>query len=86
MRAVCDIIPKKTETRKTRLTTGVNLIYYPVEFSTLTSNLTTLKLHVNSAISDIKLRYMCMDVKIFYLNNHMDRAEYILIKISMIPQ
>ena len=29
---------------------------------------------------------MCMDVKYFYLNNYMDRSEYIMIQISMIPQ
>ena len=27
-----------------------------------------------------------MNVKYFYLNNHMDRAKYIMIQISMIPQ
>ena len=27
-----------------------------------------------------------MDVKYFYLNKHMDGAEYIMIQISMIPQ
>ena len=29
---------------------------------------------------------MCMDVKYFYLNNHIDRDEYTMIHISMIPQ
>ena len=29
---------------------------------------------------------MCMDVKDLYLNNQMDRDEYIMIQISMIPQ
>ena len=27
-----------------------------------------------------------MDVKDFYLNNHMDRDKYIMIQISMVPQ
>ena len=45
-----------------------------------------MKLLVNSAILDVKSRYMCMDVRWFYLNNKMDRAEYIMIHISMIPQ
>ena len=52
MRAVCDIRPQKTETRITRLTAGGNLIDYPGEDSTPISNLTTMKLHINSAISD----------------------------------
>ena len=77
---------QKTETHRTRLTAGGNLIDYPGEVSTPTPDLTTMKLHVNSAISDVKPRYMCMEVKYFYLNNQMDRYEYIMIQISMIPQ
>ena len=79
MRAVCDISPQKTETHRTRLTAGGNLIYYLGDVSTPTSDFTTLKIHINSAISDVKARYMCMDVKYFYLSNMMDRAEYIMI-------
>ena len=48
--------------------------------------MTTTKLHINSAISDVKSRYICMNVKDFYLKNQMDRGEYIMIQISMIPQ
>ena len=44
-----------------------------------------MKLHINSATSDVKSRYMCMDVKYFYLNNQMDRDEYSMINLSMIP-
>ena len=50
MRSVCDIIPQKTETQIKRLTSGGNIIDHPGEFSTHTSDLTTMKLHVNSAI------------------------------------
>ena len=86
MISVCDIRPQKK-----RLTEQVSLqeellLDYPGEVSTQTSELTTMKLHVNSAVSDIKSRYMCMDVKYFYLNNHTDRVEYIMIQISMISQ
>ena len=49
------------------------MIDYSGEVSTPTSDLTTIKLHVNSAISDVKSRYMCMNIKCFYLNNQMDR-------------
>ena len=63
MISVCDIIPKKKETHRTRLTTGRNLIDYPGEVSTPTSDLTAMKLHVNIAISDVKLKYICMGVK-----------------------
>ena len=76
----------KTETHRTRLTAGGNLIDYPGDVSTPTSELTTMKLHINSAISDVKATYMCMDVKYVYLNNMAERAEYIMIQIAMIPQ
>ena len=74
--AVCDIRLQKTETHRTRLTAGGNLIYYTGEVNTATSDLTTMKLHGNSTISD----------KDFYLNNHMNGVEYITIQISMIPR
>ena len=44
-----------------------------------------MKIHVNSIISGIKSRYMCMDVEKFYLNNQMGRTEYSIVHISMIP-
>ena len=62
------------------------MIYYTGEVSTPKSYFTTMKLHLNSAISDVKSRYICMDVKDSYLNNQMDRDEYIMIQLSMIPQ
>ena len=62
------------------------MIDYPGKVSTPKSDLTTMKLHINSAISDVKSRYMFMDLKYFYPNNRMDRYKYIMIQISMIPQ
>ena len=59
---------------------------YPGDVSTPTSDLTTMKLHLNSTISDVKSRYMCMYVRYFYLNNMMDREVHITMKIEMIPR
>ena len=73
VRAVCDTQPQKTDTHRTRLTVGGNLMDYPGEVSTTTSDLNTMKIHINSSISDVKSRYMCMDVNYFYLSNQMDR-------------
>ena len=86
VREFCDIIPQKTETHITILNARENCIYYPGKFSTPISDLTTMKIHVNSAISDIKSSYMYMFIKYFLLKNQMDRAEYIMIQISIIPQ
>ena len=65
VREVCDNRPQKTETHRTRLATEGNIIYYPGEVSTLISELTTMKLHVNSTISNVKSRCICMDMKDF---------------------
>ena len=86
VKVVCNIRPHKTETCRIIITSGGNFIYDPGEVITPTSYLTTMKLHVNRAISEFKSRYMCMYVKYFYLNNHIDRVEYITIKISTVPQ
>ena len=53
VRAVCDIRLHKTETHNKILTSGVNLIDYPGDVRTPTSDFTTMKLHVKSAISDV---------------------------------
>ena len=58
VRAVCYIRTQKTETHRTRFTAGGNLIDYPGEVRTTTSDLITIKLYVNIAISDVKSRYM----------------------------
>ena len=71
MIVVCYIMPQKSETYRTKLTSGGNLIEYPGKVNMPTSDLTTMKLHVNKSISDIKSIYICMDLKYFYLNNEM---------------
>ena len=65
MIAVCNIRLQKTKTHRLRLKSGGNLIDYPGDFRTPTSELTTMKLHVNKAISYVKSSYMCMYVKEF---------------------
>ena len=69
VRLVCEIRPQKTETHRTRLNVGGSLVAYPREFITPTVDLNTVKMHVNSVISEIIYRYMFMDVKYVYLNN-----------------
>ena len=54
MYAISD--PPQKETHRTRLTAGGDLIDYPGEVSTPTSDLTTMKLHINRDISDVKSR------------------------------
>ena len=64
---VVDYRPQKNEPNCTRLTVGGNIIDFPGDVSTLTADLTTAKLVINSTISTPGDRYMCGDVKNFYL-------------------
>jgi hypothetical protein len=85
-RFVCDYRPQKKESHCTWLTVGGNLIDYPGDVSTKTSDLTTSKCLWDSTLSTPGARYMCMDVKNFYVNTPMARPEYMRIHISLILQ
>jgi hypothetical protein len=76
-RFVVEIRPRKTETHRVCLTVGGNLIQYPGDVSTRSADLTTSKCLWNSTISTEGARYMCLDVKNFYLGTPVDSFEYI---------
>ena len=84
-RIVVDYRPQKEEPHRTRLTVGGNLINYPGDVSTPTADITTAKLLINSTISTPGARYMCCDVKNFYLGTPLTRYEYIKIPLHIIP-
>ena len=63
---VCDLRPLKDEVERTRLTVGGDKINYPYETSTQPSDLTKVKVLVNSTISTPKARFMTLDI-IFFL-------------------
>jgi hypothetical protein len=65
---------------------GGNLIKYPGDVLTLSANLTTSKCLWNITISTEGAKYMCLDVKNFYLGTPMDSFEYMRIPIKLIPQ
>lgn len=64
---------------------GGNLIDHPGEVSTPTADTTTAKMVINSTISTPDARYMCGDIKNFYLGTPMERYEYMKIPIALIP-
>jgi hypothetical protein len=84
-RFVVDIRPNKSEIHRVRLTVGGNLIQYPGGVSTRSANLTTSKCLWNSTISTEGARYMCLNLKNFYLGTPMDSFEYMRIPIKLIP-
>jgi hypothetical protein len=83
---VVDIRPNKTETHRVCLTVGGNLIQYPGDVSTRSTDLTTSKCLWNSTISTEGATYMCLDVRNFYIGTTMDYFEYMRIPIKLIPQ
>jgi hypothetical protein len=81
---VVDIRPNKIETHRVRLTVHGNLIHYPGDVSTFSADLTTSKCLCNSSNEGDK--YMCLDVKNFYLVTPMNSFEYMHISIKLTPQ
>ena len=66
-RIVVDYRPQKADPNCVRITVGGNLINYPGELTTRTADLVTSKILWNSTLSAENARYMCADVKNFYL-------------------
>ena len=64
---------------------GGNLIHFPGDCGMPTADLITVNLLWNSVILTPEVKFMCIDVKIFYLNTPMDRYVYFRIKLEDIP-
>jgi hypothetical protein len=84
-RVVVDFRPQKADPYRIRITAGGNLINYPGELSTRTADLTTSKLMWNSVLSTAGAKYMCLDIKNFYLSAPLDRYEYMKMPIGLFP-
>ena len=83
---MAEIIPQKAETHRTRLTVGGNLIHFPVDVSTPTTDLITAKLIFKSVLSTKNAKFVCADIANFYLNNPMDRYEYRKLPLDIITE
>ncbi len=82
----CLIRPEKIdEPNWTRLVAGGDRVHYPGNAGTLTANLITVKLLINSIISTTGAKFMMTDIKDFYLNTPMARYEYMRLKLSDMP-
>ena len=64
---VVDYRPQKEDPNRVRITAGGNLINYPGELTTRTTNLTTSKILRNSVLSTENGKYMCVDLHFFTL-------------------
>ncbi len=86
-RVMVDHRPQKADPNRIRITVGGNLINYPGELTTRTADITTSKLHWNSVLSTPNAKYMCLDIKNFYLLAPLDRYKYMrmLLPYSLFP-
>ena len=78
-----DYRPQKEDPNQVRITAGGNLIDYPGELTTRTADLTTSKIMWNSVLSTQWAKYMCVDIKKFYLAAPMDRYEYMKMPLAI---
>jgi hypothetical protein len=85
-RFVVDICHNKSKIHRVRLTVGGNQIQCQGDISTRSEDLITSKCLWSSTISTDGAKYMCLDVKNFYLGTPMDTFEYMCIPIKLIPQ
>ena len=85
-RLVCDIKEHKSETHRTRITVGGNLMGFPGLLSTLTETVTTAKFLFNSVISTPGAKCLVADVKNLYLNNDLPNPKYMKLHLHIIPQ
>jgi hypothetical protein len=73
---VVDHRPQKEDPNRIRITAGGNLIQCESELSVRTADSNTAKLHWNSVVSTEDARYMCLDIKNFYLTAALEYYEY----------
>ena len=85
LRVVSAMRPEKINPRRVRWTVGGDKVEYPHDVSTKTADLTTAKLLINSVLSTQDGRFMCIDIKDFYLGTPMERYEYMRIPLYMLP-
>ena len=73
---VVDFHPQKEDPYRIQITAGGNLLTYRGNVSTQTADLSTSKLLWNSVLSTEGAKYMCLDIKKFYLTAALDYFKY----------
>jgi hypothetical protein len=81
-----DFRPQKEDLYRIRITAGDNLLTYLENVSTRTVDLSTSKLLWNSVLSTEGVKYMCLDIKNFYLTAALDYFEYMQMPLSVFPE
>ena len=86
VRIVVDHQPQKEDPNQIRIAVGSNLITYKGSTLTRMADLTTSKLLWNSMLSTEGAKYMCLDIKNFYLTAALDYYEYKNIPLALFLQ
>ena len=84
-RLVSTIRPNKAEKNRVRLTVGGDRLEYAGDASSTCAAITTVKLLVNSVISNIDAKFGCIDIKDFYYGTPLNDFEYMRLPIAIIP-
>ena len=74
--------PENSDPNCTRLTVGGKIVNYPGECGTLTMDILTVKLFLNSTIYTPGTLFMTLDIEYFYLMTPMERYEYMGLKLA----
>ena len=69
-----------------RMTVGGNLVKYPGELTTQTTNLATSTIIWNIIVSTKDAKFMRIDIKNFYLGTLLEQYEYTELPMSLFPQ
>jgi len=75
----------KTEINRVRVTIGGDCLDYDRFKSTISTTLTTIKIHLNSVVSTPNSKYMTMDIKDFFYRTLMEVYEYGFLPLDLIP-
>jgi hypothetical protein len=80
-----DYQPQKEDPHRICITAGGNLITYASSPSIRTADLDMAKQYWNSVISTKGEKYMCLDIKYFYLTAKLEYFEYMCMPLELFP-
>ena len=83
---LCQERPGKSDPNRTSITICGTNVRYPGDMGTKTAPLEILKLITNIVISISGAKLVAFDIRSFYLNTPMKKAEYVKIQFSKIHQ
>ncbi len=84
-KVVVDQRPQKEDSNRVQIRADGNLIQYKGNLSTRTADITTSKILWNSVLSTKNAKYMCLDIKNFYLTTALEYFIYMKMPLSLFP-